>query len=68
MSAALLHGGQDLEVLEGAVRCVVVGVAAGDARAVAHGERRGGEFHQALVQTVHRQLVCKVQTEETTQD
>lgn len=58
-SAASLDGGHDLEVLEGAVGCVVVGVAAGDARAMAHGDRGGGQLHQALVLPVHRQLVCR---------
>lgn len=68
-SAASLDGGHDLEVLEGAVGCVVVGVAARDARAVAHGDRGGGHLHQALVQPVHRQLVCRApRQEETTQN
>lgn len=41
------------------MRCVVVGVAAGDARAVTHGDRGGGQLHQTLVQPVHRQLICR---------
>lgn len=57
----LLDGGHDLDVLEGAVCCVVVSVATGNARAVAHGDRGGGQLGQALVLAVHRQLVCKIQ-------
>lgn len=50
--------------------CVVVGVAAGDAGAVAHGDRGGGQLHQTLVLSVHRQLICRTaaQQEETTQN
>lgn len=44
------------------MRCVVVGVAAGDAGAVAHGDGGGGQLCQALVLTVHRQLICKTPT------
>lgn len=58
----LLAGSHDLHVLEGAVRRVVMGVAAGDTGAVAHGDRGGGQLCQALVLTVHRQLVCKAKT------
>lgn len=54
-----LGGGHELDVLQGAVRSVVVSVAAGDAGAVAHGHRGGGQLRQALVLAVHRQLVCK---------
>lgn len=57
----LLAGGHDLDVLQGAVCRVVVSVATGDAGAVAHGDRGGGQLRQALVLAVHRQLVCKVQ-------
>lgn len=58
---ALLGGGHDLDVLKGAVCRVVVSVATGNAGAVAHGDRAGGQLRQALVLAVHRQLVCKVQ-------
>lgn len=37
--------------------CVVVSVATGNARAVADGDRGGGQLCQALVLSVHRQLV-----------
>lgn len=57
----LLDGGHDLDVLEGAVCCVVVSVATGNACAVAHGDRGGGQLCQALVLAVHRQLICKTQ-------
>lgn len=55
--AGSLDGRHDLDVLESAVRRVVVRVAAGDASAVAHGDRYGGQFCQALVLPVHRQLI-----------
>lgn len=55
----LLERGHDLDVLEGAVRRIVVGVATGNASAVAHGDRGGGQLCQALVLAVHCQLVCK---------
>lgn len=54
---ALLGGGHDLDVLKGAVCRVVVSVATGNAGAVAHGDRAGGQLRQALVLAVHRQLV-----------
>lgn len=57
----LLGGGHDLDVLEGAVCCVVVSVATGNAGAVAHGDRGSGQLRQALVLAVHRQLICKIQ-------
>lgn len=56
-TVVLLGGGHDLDVLEGAVCCVVVSVATGDAGAVANGDRGGGQLRQALVLAVHRQLI-----------
>lgn len=53
----LLDGGQDLDVLQGAVGCVVVSVAAGNARAMTHSDRGGGQFCQTLVLTVYGQLI-----------
>lgn len=53
----LLDGGHDLDVLEGAMCCVVVRVATGNACAVAHSDRGGGQLSQALVLAIHRQLV-----------
>lgn len=44
---------------------VVVGVATGNARAMAHGHWRCGQLCQALVLAVHRQLICRVQTHKT---
>lgn len=55
----LLDGGHDLDVLEGAVRCIVVGVATGNAGAMAHSDWGGGQLCQALVLAVHCQLVWK---------
>lgn len=52
----LLDGSHDLDILKGAVCCVVVRVATGDACAVAHGDGGGGQFRQALILAVHRQL------------
>lgn len=57
MEVVLFDGGHDLDVLEGAVCCVVVSVATGNACAVAHGDWGGGQLCQALVLAVHRQLV-----------
>lgn len=42
--AVLLAGGHDLDVLQGAVCGVVVSIATGDAGAVAHGDRGGGDL------------------------
>ncbi|TNN36055.1 hypothetical protein EYF80_053783 [Liparis tanakae] len=50
----LLGGGHDLDVLKGAVCRVVVGVAAGDACAVAHGDR--ADF--GLISDDKRPLQC----------
>lgn len=57
----LLDGGHDLYVLEGAVCCIIVSVAAGNACSVAHGDRGRGQLSQALVLAVHCQLICKIQ-------
>lgn len=55
-------GGHDLDVLEGAVRCGVVSVAAGNAGAVTHHDRRGGQLCQTLVHAVNCRLIWKIQT------
>lgn len=55
----LLDGCHDLDILKGAVCCVVVRVATGNARAVAHCDGGGGQLCQTLVLAVHRQLTCK---------
>lgn len=55
-------GGHDLNVLESAVRCGVVSAAAGNARAVAHHDRRGGQLCQTLVHAVNGWLIWKIQT------
>lgn len=52
-------GGHDLDVLQCAVRCGAVSVAAGNAGAVTHHDRRGGQLRQTLVHAVHRRLVWK---------
>lgn len=57
----LLDGDHDLDVLESAVCGGVVRVAAGDARAVAHGDGGGGQLYQALVLPISRQFICKAQ-------
>lgn len=56
-AVVLLAGGHDLDVLEGAVCCVVVSVATGNAGAVAHCDWGGGQLCQALVLSIHRQLI-----------
>lgn len=55
-------GGHDLNVLESAVCRGVVSAAAGNARAVAHHDRRGGQLCQTLVQAVNCWLIWKIQT------
>lgn len=57
----LFAGRHDFDVLQCVVRRVVVSVAAGDAGAVTDGHGVGGQLCQALVLTVHRQLVCQTQ-------
>lgn len=55
----LLVGGHDLDVLESAVCRVIVRVTAGNAGAVADGDRGSGQLRQTLVLSVDRQLVCR---------
>lgn len=57
MWARSVDGRHDLDVLQGAVGGIILGVPTADARPVADGGGRGGQLHQALVLTVHRQLV-----------
>lgn len=55
-------GGHDLDVLECAVCCSVVSIAAGNAGAMTHHDRRGGQLCQTLVHAVNCRLVWKIQT------
>lgn len=55
-------GGHDLDVLECAVCCGVVSVAAGDTGAVTHHDGRGGQLCQTLVHAVNCRLIWKTQT------
>lgn len=56
-------GGHDLNVLERTVCCSVVSVTAGNAHAVTHDHRRGGQLCQTLVHAINGQLIWKIQRE-----
>lgn len=61
-------GGHDLNVLERTVSRSVVRVTAGNAHAVTHDHRRGGQLCQTLVHAVHGQLTWKIHTQKTEQN
>lgn len=56
-------GGHDLNVLERTVCRSIVSVTAGNAYAMTHDHRRGGQLCQTLVHAVNGQLIWKIQTE-----